>query len=168
MLFRLYPFRDEKEFLSGNPLTYVSKLSEAGVIEVVNQNYSLVEPFATIVDDAFLRISCDTDRNVDPYGQQENDEVTENIVDFSDNSDTDTLKTMETQSADLVNTNAFTNQLRVVPNDNVMNKNIRSLNIQQREIFNFVHKWSRGFIKSLCCKIHQNVKPFYIFITDGA
>ena len=26
----------------------------------------------------------------------------------------------------------------------------------------------RDFIKSLDCKIHQNVKPFYIFITGGA
>ena len=33
-----------------------------------------------------------------------NDEVTENIVDFSDNSDTDTLEITETQSADLGNT----------------------------------------------------------------
>ena len=33
-----------------------------------------------------------------------NDEVTENIVDFSDNSDTDTLETTETQSEDLGNT----------------------------------------------------------------
>ena len=98
------------------------------MIEVVNQNYSLVEPFATIFDDAFLRISCDIDSNMDPYGQQENDEVTENIVDFSDNSDTYTLKTTEAQSADLGNTNAFTNQLRVVPDD-VLNKNISSLNM---------------------------------------
>ena len=57
MLFMHYPFKDEKELLSGNPSTYVSKLSKPGVIEVVNQNYYLVEPFATIVDDAFLRIS---------------------------------------------------------------------------------------------------------------
>ena len=63
------------------------------MIEVVNQNYSLFEPFATIVDIAFLRIICDIDSNMDPYGQQENDEVTENIADFSDNSDTDTLET---------------------------------------------------------------------------
>ena len=39
MLFIYYPFRDEKELLSGNPPRYVSKLSEHGVIEVVNQNY---------------------------------------------------------------------------------------------------------------------------------
>ena len=65
------------------------------MIEVVNQNYSLFEPFAAIVDIAFLRIICDIDSNMDPYGQQENDEVTENIADFSDNSDTDTLETTE-------------------------------------------------------------------------
>ena len=32
------------------------------------------------------------------------DQVTENIVDFSDNSDTDTLEATQTQSADLGNT----------------------------------------------------------------
>ena len=40
--------------------------------------------------------------------------------------------------------------------------------MQQREIFNFVHKWSRDFIKNLGYKIHQNVKPFYIFTTGGS
>ena len=142
---------NEKELLSGNSPIYVSKFSEPGVIEVVNQNCSLVDPFATIVDDAFLRISWDTDSNMDPYGQQENDEVNENID-------------SETQSADLGNVNAFTNQLRVVLDENVINKNIRSLNMEHREICNFAHKWSRDFIKSLGCKIHQNVEPFYIFI----
>ena len=56
MLFSYYLFRDEKELLSGNPPTYASKLSEPGVTDLVNQNYSLVEPFATIVDNAFLRL----------------------------------------------------------------------------------------------------------------
>ena len=61
----------------------------------------LAELFSTFVDDAFLRISCEIDCNMDQYGQQENDEVNENIVDFSDNSDTDNLAKTETQSADL-------------------------------------------------------------------
>ena len=38
MFFNYYPFRDEKELLSGNPPTYASKLSEPGVIDLVNQN----------------------------------------------------------------------------------------------------------------------------------
>ena len=79
MLFMYYPFRDEKLLLSENPPTYVNKLSEPGVTDVVNQNYSLFETSATIVDDTFLRISCDIDSNMGPYGQQGNDEVIENI-----------------------------------------------------------------------------------------
>ena len=42
MLFMYCPFRDEKELLSGNPPIYVSKLSGPRVIDLVNQNYSLV------------------------------------------------------------------------------------------------------------------------------
>ena len=57
MLFMYYPFRDEKELLSGNPPTYVST-------EVVDENYSFAEPFATIFDDVFLRISCNNDSNI--------------------------------------------------------------------------------------------------------
>ena len=75
------------------------------------------------------------------YGPHEKDEVTENIVDVSDNSDIDTLETTESQSADLGNRNTSTNQQRVIPDD----KNIRSLNMQQREMFDFVHKWWRDF-----------------------
>ena len=60
MTFIYYPFRHVKELLSGNPSTYVSKISELGVIKVVNQSYSLVKPFALILDDEFLRISCDS------------------------------------------------------------------------------------------------------------
>ena len=129
MLFMYYLFRDEKELLSGSPPTYVSKLSEPGVIEVVNQNYCLVETFATIVNDAFLRISCDNDSNMNPHGQQENDQVTENIVNFPANSGTGTLGITETQLAGLGNSKVLTNPLRMVPDDNVINKNIRSLNM---------------------------------------
>ena len=73
------------------------------------------------------------------------------------------METTETHSADLGNTNA--NQRRVIPDDNVISKNIRSRKMQQRRISNFVHKWSRNFIKSLGSIIHQDVKRFYIFIT---
>ena len=61
----------------------------------------LAELLSTFVDDSFLRICCEIDTKMDQYGQQENDEVNENIVDFSDNSDTDTLAKTETQSANL-------------------------------------------------------------------
>ena len=40
--------------------------------------------------------------------------------------------------------------------------------MKQRGIFNFVHKWSRDFIKSSGSIIHRDVKRFDIFMTGGA
>ena len=71
MLFMYYPFRGEKELVCGDPPTHIGKPSEPGVIELRNRNYSLIEPFATTVDDASLRTSCDTDSNMNAYCQQE-------------------------------------------------------------------------------------------------
>lgn len=50
-----YSFRYKKELKNDIPLTYRSKLEESGVLEVVNKNYLLVEPFAAIIDEAFER-----------------------------------------------------------------------------------------------------------------
>ena len=151
MLFMYYPFRDEKELLSGSPPRYIAKLAELGVIEVVNQSYSLFEPFAAILD-VFERINFDFDNNMDLYDKQD-DEVNDDCFEYSDNSDTDTLETTEEQLADLGNINSLTNQVRLVP-DNVIIENIRPFKMQQMEVFNFVYKLSRDYMKSLCCKIH--------------
>ena len=67
------------------------------------------------------------------------------------------MGTTEAQSVDLGNANSLTNQVRVVP-ENVVNENIISLNMQQSEVFNFVYKWSRDYIKSLWCEIRRNIK----------
>ena len=162
-----YTFRDEKELLSGNPSTYASKLSEPGVIDLANQNYSLVEPFATIVDNAFLRLSSDIDNIMDPYGQQENDEVNDYLTEDIDDSESEAFETIESHSRDVGNKNLMSNELPAIP-DNIINENIRSLNMKQREVFNFIHKWSRDYIKSLRCKVIKKVKSFHIFITGGA
>ena len=54
LLFIFYPFHDECELKVGEPSSYSSKLSEPGVIEVINNNKSLVEPYSDLVNDAFL------------------------------------------------------------------------------------------------------------------
>ena len=79
-----YPFRDEKEHKSNNPSTYRSKLEEPGVLDVLNKNYLLFEPFPTIVDEAFERLNSDIHTNMDLYGQQENDEVNEKLAEHSE------------------------------------------------------------------------------------
>ena len=42
----------------------------------------------------------------------------------------------------------MSNKLPVI-SDNIINENIKSLNMKQIEAFIVIHKWSRGYIKSL-------------------
>ena len=95
MLFMYYSFRDEKELLSDNPPKYASKLSEPRVTDLVNQTYSLVELFSTINDNSFLRLSSDTDNIMNPYGQQENDEVNDYFTEDIVNSESEAFEAME-------------------------------------------------------------------------
>ena len=74
---------------------------------------------------------------------------------------------MEAHSADVGNNNLMSNKLPAIP-DNAINENIRPLNMKQREVFDFIHKWSRDYIKSLCCKVIKKVKSFHIFTTGSA
>ena len=80
--FMYYPFSNEKEHLSGSPLTYSEKLAEPDVTQAVYQNCSLAELIAAIVHDAFERISSKIDNNMEPYGQQENGEANDDHIVF--------------------------------------------------------------------------------------
>ena len=74
---------------------------------------------------------------------------------------------MEGHSAGVGNNNLIFKKLPAIL-DNIINENIRSLNMKQREVFNFIYTWSRDYIKSLSCKMIQKVKSFHIFITGCA
>ena len=63
-----------------------------------------------------------------------------------------TFETMEAHSADVANNNLMSNKLPAISN-NIINENIRSLDMKQRELLNFIHKWPRDYIKSLRCKV---------------
>ena len=134
MLFMYYPFRDEKEVLSENPPTYASKHSEPRVIDLVNQNYSLVEPFPAIVENTFLTLSSYIDNIMDTHGQEENDEVNDYLAENRDDSESEAFEAMEAHSADVGNNNLMSSKLPAITN-NIINENIRSLNIKQKRSF---------------------------------
>ena len=157
MLFMYYSFRDKKELLSGNPPTYTCKLSEPGVIDLVNQ----------LVDNTFRRLSSDIDNIMDPYDQQENDEANDYLTEDIDNYEREAFETMEAHSTDDGSYNLMSNKLLAI-SDNIIKEKIRSLNMNQREVFNFIHKWSKDYFKSLRCKVIKKLKSCHIFITGGA
>ena len=102
MLFMYCLLRDEKELKSCNPSTYRGKLEKPGVPDVVNKFFLLVEPFPTIVDEAFERLNSEIHTNVDSYGQQENEEINEELTEHSENSDTESFETLEEQPSDFM------------------------------------------------------------------
>ena len=56
VLLLFYPFRDEKELLSGFPPLYQNKLQEQGVQDVVNTNKIKFEPYGDLVDKVYLNL----------------------------------------------------------------------------------------------------------------
>ena len=75
LLFLFYPFRSEIEMKIGEPLSYTNKLAQPGVLEIVNNNKTRIEPFDDIVNEALIRYNVDNLNNLDPYAQAENDET---------------------------------------------------------------------------------------------
>ena len=57
VLLFFYPFRDERELLSGFPPMYQNKLHEQGVQDVVNNNKIKFELHGDLVDRAYLRFN---------------------------------------------------------------------------------------------------------------
>ena len=80
LLFSLYPFRNE-EYLKSPPYigTYLAKLQEPGVLDTINRNRQIMEPFSSLVNEALLNLSEGVSTSNDGFSQQENDEVEEEL-----------------------------------------------------------------------------------------
>ena len=49
-----YSFHNEEDLKAGESNSYCAKLQETGVINIINDNRILVEPFGDLVDETFL------------------------------------------------------------------------------------------------------------------
>ena len=52
--------------------------------------------------------------------------------------------------------------------DSLINENIRSVNVKQRQVFDVIHKWARDYVKNLSSKHVKYIKLFHIFLIGGA
>ena len=165
MLFMFFPFRDENELKYSN--SYNENLSLPNVLETVNLNRIKIEPYAVLVEDALERLATNQESNIDPFGQQENEEVSERLnEDFKDLNSDESFVDDDMIHADIgLGRNGSTLPLY---QDSIISENIRSLNAKQRQLFEVIHNWSRDYMKNLSSKTIKNIKPFHIFLTGGA
>ena len=156
ILLLYYPFRSESELLVN---TYLEKLSQPGVLDIVNQNKQNIEPFAELVDEAFEHYHADLDINMNAFAQQENEEVEDLLSNTNEELDEEPNNDAITEAS-----RVFSDVPCVLP-DNEINEKIRSLNKKQREIFDVVLSWANNFVKSKNCKNVKKINPLNIFLT---
>ena len=154
VLLLFYPFRDEKELLSGLPPLYQNKLQEKGVQGIENINKIKFEPYGNLVDEVYSRLNETLVNNQNPHSQIENDEIPgAEYPNDNDSEDTETNKT-----------STIPTFMPKISTDDEIARGINSLNSKQREVFNVVHKWAKEYVK---CNGH-NVETIQIFLSgDG-
>ena len=137
VLLLFYPFRDEKELLSGLPPLYQNKLQEQGVQGIENINKIKFEPYGNLVDEVYSRLIETLVNNQNPHSQIENDEIPgAEYPNDNDSEDTETNKT-----------STIPTFMPKISTDDEIAKGINSLNSKQREVFNVVHKWAKEYVK---------------------
>ena len=159
LLFLFYPFRKEEQLMSDISQSYVEKLNEAGVIDIVNRNRQNIEPFSEMVHQAFEQFlnnqntlqsnSFELQENEEVLNEYRNDESNENCHDSH------------------LNITSGPSTEPVLLSDDDINVRIRGRNNQQRDLFTFVHKWAIDYVKNLNCQTPIRIDPFKLFVTGG-
>ena len=155
LLFCYYPFRCEDDLKTGS---YIEKLNEPGVLAIINANKQIIEPFDEIVDSALENFVDSIPTNLDAFGQQENEEV-ENIVLNNQHAEQD-----HSEQGSSTSNHAPLRRTNIVSDEELFEK-IRSLNTTQRQIFDVAYNWTKTFVKLRNAKKVKTLPPLYMFLT---
>ena len=160
MLFMFFPFKNESDLKAAVSGTYSEKLLEPSVTETVHKNRRACEPFADVVNEAFINFIANP-CGMGPQAEQENDDVRDEVI---------------ANAAAVGETNNIDDEMfcgtQVMPLaplifDEALGKRIRSLNKSQREIFEFVNKWARDHTKSKNSKAQEKPQQIHLFVTGS-
>ena len=115
---------------------------------IVNENKQRFEPFSDLVDTALCNLHENVSNKRDSYAQQENDEVSDIIqttAQLLDEEEQDDSVILDDDNIPGI----LPKNIIPVMSDDEINRNIRSLNVNQRMIFEVIKKWSRDHTKNL-------------------
>ena len=147
-----YIFRDEADSKVGIPLSYTNKTAEPGVIGISNTNIALTEPYSDDVDEAWLQYS-QTEMN---NSEATENEETQNIC----LNETFDQSTQNNETTDV----SIPHPYSLLSDDEVA-ANIRFLNVQQTQVFDFAYSWTKETVKQKGSVKPNLVKPFNLFLS---
>lgn len=160
-----YPFRNEGKLLNENSGTYTEKLLEAGILDIINRNKRICEPFGELVEEAMLNFHTNVE-NLDSFAEQENDDISNEISNINLHNDGEIRN--ETENKPIIG-NTFPAIMEPDISDDDLHGKIRTLNHTQRDIFEVVNQWVRNCTKSLSCNnVKNTIEPIHIFLTGSA
>ena len=161
LLFLYFPFRIEAELNATLSGTYSEKLSEGGVLDVINANKAMCEPYGDVVDEAFLHFNT-VSRGLDPNAERENDDVLDELFEQR----IDDGQSMDDEDI-FIGASVANVHVQPIISDDKLHEKIRSLNIKQRAVFEIVNKWARESLKNLSSAQLNKNKPMHIFLTGS-
>ena len=157
-LLMLYlPYRNEEDLLTNN--SYLETLKNLEVKEVVENNMKIFEPHGEMIDDAFLNFQHVLQQ--DPILDCEDAETEELIPEReSDDEISDDEENAFSSSSSIM-------QPTVVADEDI-NRRVRSLNMQQRGVFEVAHSYASRHLKNLNSVNPVKLKQLCLFITGNA
>ena len=167
LLFSFYLFGDEEQ-LKSPPFTgsYVMKLQEPGVMDIVNRNRFVTEPFIEIVEEALANLTAHL-TNPDAVSQQENDEVRAELAstanDLLDQEDETDSNLLFEESSLLPSYTA-----PILMSDNELNSKKQLLNQKQLKLFNKIQSWAKKYVQNKLTADPLEYEPLHIFLTGNA
>ena len=138
-LLMLYlPYRNEEDLMTNN--SHIETLSNPEVKELIENNRKIFEPHSEMIDDAFLNFQQVL--QPDPILEYEDDETEQLVPEReSDDENSDNEGNVFSLSDSIVQPTVLA--------DEEINVRVRSLNIQQKEVFDVVHSYASRHLKNL-------------------
>ena len=129
------------------------------IIETVSRSRRICEPFSDAVDAAFVDFIANPS-GINPQSEQENSDLIDEII-----KNTDIISDQENNNKEGEHTHE---NVGVGISSFAIRKMIRSLNETQKEVFDFVSKWTREYIKITNSNVNESMKTIHIFVTGSA
>ena len=108
-------------------------------------------------------LSTNQNAHLDFFDQQENDEINDTL-----NENLHNEGYLDDKLTFNFSESGFSCSIYPVFQDTLINENIRSLNVKQRQVFDVIYELARYYMKNLFSKHVKYIKPFHIFLTGGA
>ena len=134
----------------------------------MNNKKSLVEPYSDLVNAAFLNYRAGITPSWNPFSRQENEDVENELCEIELTDQTETSCPDEENQTDENYSETESSELHTtILSGSEINIKIRSLNVKQRKIFDFIYNWAKSHVKVKCGTTLKQSTLFHVFLSGS-